>query len=78
MSNNYLPETPAAFPLTCGYCYPDLDPATYVHQPCGAHVPDMSGTDDAKVEVQHFTGNMEAGGLGNQAVCEQIHQGRRS
>ena len=78
---NFLAETPAELPLTCGFCYPDLDFDTYVHQFCSAHSPDLSGADDAlakRLENPWLSGNAEAGGVGNQAVCEQIHHTRRA
>lgn len=72
-------DTPKEIPTTCPTCYPDIDPDTYAVAWCGAHSPMLDGIDDAiakKLENPWLTGSGEAGGLGNQAVCEQIHQPR--
>lgn len=68
-------------PLTCGFCYPDLDFDTYVHQPCNAHKPMLDGADDAAAKARFGTewisGTGEAGGHGNAEICEAIHQRSR-
>jgi hypothetical protein len=74
-------ETPAEIPVSCGFCYPDLDPTTYVHQACRAHLPDCGGVDDEIAKNlfgrTHVTGTGTAGGESNQAMCEAIHQRSR-
>ena len=74
-----MDETPIEISAICPMCYPDIDSDTYTVSWCWAHAPDLAGIDDAiakKLENPWLTGSSEAGGLSNQAVCEQIHQHR--
>lgn len=71
-------ETPQEIPVTCGFCYPDLDFDTYIHQACTTHAPDLSGVDDEKAanRGQWLNANLPAGGQSNADMCEMIHQRR--
>lgn len=76
MSDHDSPHTPEEIPTTCPSCYPDIDPESYVIAWCQAHSPECRGTDD-DLSVHRglfLTSSMEAGGHGNQDMCEQIHQ----
>lgn len=69
-------------PTVCGFCEPDRDYDTYVHDPCLAHRPDLAGPDDEIARrlfgTEWISGTGEAGGHGNQAACEQIHHQGKS
>jgi hypothetical protein len=77
--SDYIPETPAEIPVTCGFCYPDLDFEAYIHQACSSHIPDLAGSADEMSRHagnRHFiTGTLEAGGQDNAAICDAIHRG---
>jgi len=68
-------------PVMCGFCYPDLDYDSYVHEACKPHAPDLSGPDDDSAKrrfgTEFITHTGEAGGTANQAMCEDIHHRQR-
>lgn len=73
-------DSPQEIPTMCGFCYPDVDFDAYVHVACTAHTPDLNGPEDEiakrRFGSEWITGTGEAGGVGNQAICEDIHHRR--
>lgn len=65
----------------CPGCEPDIDPSRDIVEVrhCALHpAPSRDGLDDAGalVSSDHLSSTGEAGGTGNQALCDLVHRGK--
>ena len=75
------PETQNLSRDWCPGCEPDVDPSRDIVEVrhCALHpAPSRDGLDDAGalVSSDHLSSTEEAGGTGNQALCDLVHRGK--
>jgi hypothetical protein len=79
--SEHVSDTGAVGRPLCVQCDPNVDitiERDRYYQPCAVHLnPDRDGVDDGLVQSDaYLSGNAEAGGTHNAAICRLIHGAR--